>query len=630
MKQKFANALSLALIVAMLLTSVALADNVINDVVAGGNDTITSGGSTVINYQIKNTNAQNSTDPQNSCNAADSTPATVTVNTPAGVTVDTSGAPGNQATLVFTSCETNKSATFSSSTPGDYTITVSVTDTGAGTYNTNPATFTLHVLAPAKTTPTITWANPADITYGTALGAAQLNATASVAGTFTYTPAADTVLNAGNGQTLHVDFVPDDTSLYNNASKNVTINVLKADPGCNISGYSGVYDGNAHGASGSCSGEGTLDLGASFTDVPGGVANWSYTGDSNYNGASGSVEIDITQAPSMVTITCPASVVYNAAAQTPCSAKASGAGMDDVTLSVSYSNNTNAGMATASASWDGDANHTGNSATKDFTIEQADATCAVSGYSGVYDTAFHGATGSCSGIGGENAGTLDLGASFKDVPGGTANWSFTGNGNYKNQTGSVAIEITKADATCSISGYTGVFDGAPHGATGSCSGIGGENAGSLNLGDTFTMPPGGTANWTFTGNGNYKDQSGSVAISIAAWTLNGFYAPVDMNGVYNTVKAGSTVPLKFEIFAGSTELTATSAVSSLNAARVSCTPGTEDAIELTATGGTSLRYDTTSGQFIYNWKTPTGAGLCYKVTMTTADGSSLVAFFKTK
>ena len=48
-----------------------------------------------------------------------------------------------------------------------------------------------------KATPTITWSTPADITYGTALSATQLNATASVPGTFVYTPAAGTVLNAG-------------------------------------------------------------------------------------------------------------------------------------------------------------------------------------------------------------------------------------------------------------------------------------------------------------------------------------------------------------------------------------------------------------------------------------------------
>src|SRR5262249_24614270 len=45
-----------------------------------------------------------------------------------------------------------------------------------------------------KVTPAITWNNPANITYGTKLTGMQLNATASVAGTFSYSPAAGTVL----------------------------------------------------------------------------------------------------------------------------------------------------------------------------------------------------------------------------------------------------------------------------------------------------------------------------------------------------------------------------------------------------------------------------------------------------
>src|SRR5439155_9874070 len=75
----------------------------------------------------------------------------------------------------------------------------------------------------------ITWISPADITYGTALDATQLNATASVPGSFVYSPAAGTVLNGGS-QTLHVDFAPTDTANYNPASKDVAINVLKATP----------------------------------------------------------------------------------------------------------------------------------------------------------------------------------------------------------------------------------------------------------------------------------------------------------------------------------------------------------------------------------------------------------------
>jgi Glucodextranase, domain B len=131
-----------------------------------------------------------------------------------------------------------------------------------------------------------------------------------------------------------------------------------------------------------------------------------------------------------------------------------------------------------------------------------------------------------------------------------------------------------------------------------------------------------------------NSNSDSHTYNVNPWTLRGFYAPVDMgSSVVNTVKGGSTVPLKFEIFAGSNELTDTADVTSLAAKLVPCTNFGGDAldeIEVLATGGTSLRYDTTAGQFIYNWKTPTGAGKCYVVTMTTDDGSSLSAQFKTK
>lgn len=118
---------------------------------------------------------------------------------------------------------------------------------------------------------------------------------------------------------------------------------------------------------------------------------------------------------------------------------------------------------------------------------------------------------------------------------------------------------------------------------------------------------------------------------IKAWTLKGFYQPVDMGGVLNTVKGGSTVPAKFEIFAGHQEVTDLTAVSSLKSAQIQCSLlELQDAIEATATGSTSLRYDSVAGQFVYNWKTPIGAGTCYKLTMTAKDGSSISANFKLK
>src|SRR5438093_12731169 len=93
-----------------------------------------------------------------------------------------------------------------------------------------------------KATPVITWSNPADITYLTALSPTQLNATASVAGSFVYSPPAGTMLDVGNNQTLHVDFSPTDTANYNSASKNVAINVLKATPAITWSNPADITD----------------------------------------------------------------------------------------------------------------------------------------------------------------------------------------------------------------------------------------------------------------------------------------------------------------------------------------------------------------------------------------------------
>ncbi len=161
-------------------------------------------------------------------------------------------------------------------------------------------------------------------------------------------------------------------------------------------------------------------------------------------------------------------------------------------------------------------------------ITKADATVNVTGYAGVYDGAAHGATGSATGIGGNPLSGLTLGATFTNVPGGTAHWTFTdATGNYNNASGDVAIAITKADATVTVTGYTGVYDAAAHGATGSAKGVGGNALAGLDLGDKFTGVPGGTAHWRFIDpTGNYNNTSGDVSIVIGAWSVKGFYQPV--------------------------------------------------------------------------------------------------------
>jgi gliding motility-associated-like protein len=104
-------------------------------------------------------------------------------------------------------------------------LTVTFTPTDGANYNTKTQTVKINV---GKLTPDLTWAAPTAITYGTALGDTQLYATSSIPGTYTYLPAAGTVLHAGNGQRLTVTFTPKDAVNYNSKTIYTTINVNKA------------------------------------------------------------------------------------------------------------------------------------------------------------------------------------------------------------------------------------------------------------------------------------------------------------------------------------------------------------------------------------------------------------------
>ncbi len=110
---------------------------------------------------------------------------------------------------------------------GSHTLSVTFNPTDSTNYKSVTANTTL-VVTPAM--PTINWAGPASIIYGTALGAAQLDATSSVPGAFAYSPAAGTILLAGNAQTLSVTFTPSDTTDYTTAIATATINVAQATP----------------------------------------------------------------------------------------------------------------------------------------------------------------------------------------------------------------------------------------------------------------------------------------------------------------------------------------------------------------------------------------------------------------
>src|SRR6185369_5585540 len=91
-----------------------------------------------------------------------------------------------------------------------------------------------------------------------------------------------------------------------------------------------------------------------------------------------SAGVVIGKAPSTTTINCPASVTYTGSAQTPCTATATGTGGLNASVTVVYGNNTNAGTATADATYAGDATHNGSAATQvTFTIDKASSSTTI-------------------------------------------------------------------------------------------------------------------------------------------------------------------------------------------------------------------------------------------------------------
>jgi Flp pilus assembly CpaE family ATPase len=105
---------------------------------------------------------------------------------------------------------------------------LSVAFTPADTASYSPAKTDVQVTV-ASATPTLEWPAPAPITCGVPLGADQLNATASVPGTFVYKPASGEALTAGR-HTLSVTFTPADTASYTTAQAKVTLVVVAATP----------------------------------------------------------------------------------------------------------------------------------------------------------------------------------------------------------------------------------------------------------------------------------------------------------------------------------------------------------------------------------------------------------------
>ena len=279
----------------------------------------------------------------------------------------------------------------------------------AGSVDSGNAIVTVNRLIPS-----LTWA-PSAVTFGTALSAAQLNATASVPGSFTYSPPSGTVLSAG-AQTLSVTFTPTDTTNYAGASASVTLTVTKAAATVALGSLSATYDGSAKAASATTTpagltvnftydGSATMPISAASYAVVGSISSTNYQG-------SASGALVIAKAAQTITFGALAPKNYGAGtfslgATATSRLTVSYASSNPAVATVSGSTVTIVGVGTTTitASQAGSSNYNAASnVTQTLTVVDAQATQAVlvAGYIAggtVTLTQTLTYTGSCSGLG---------------------------------------------------------------------------------------------------------------------------------------------------------------------------------------------------------------------------------------
>ncbi len=113
------------------------------------------------------------------------------------------------------------------------------------------------------------------------------------------------------------------------------------------------------------------------------------------------------------------------------------------------------------------------------------------------------------------------------------------------------------------------------------------------------------------------------------YAFNGFFRPVDNLPVYNVVKAGSAVPVKFSL--GGYQGMLVLAPGFPGSMVIPQDPTAQvDLVEITLTAGqSSLSYDATTDQYVYVWKTDKAwAGTCRQLVVLLRDGTVVRANFK--
>ena len=319
-----------------------------------------------------------------------------------------------------------------------------------------------------------------------------------------------------------------------------TLTITKANPTVSVTGGSFVYDGSPKAATGFAYGNGGVGdvqspavtfsyvgIGATTygptatapTNAGTYTATASFAGNTNYNAAGSSASLTITKATSSTQVNCPASVGYNGLPQTPCTVAVTGAGGLSLTPPATYTNNINAGTATASYTFTGDTNHDGSADSKSFTIGQATSTTAITcPVSVIYDgSAQTPCTVAVTGAGGLSLTPTPTYANNTNAGTASASYTFTGDANHSGSTDSKNFSIVKATSTTAITCPASVtFDGS---AQTPCT-VAVTGSGGLSLTPTPTYSNNtnvgtATASYTFAGDANHDGSSDSKNFAIA-------------------------------------------------------------------------------------------------------------------
>ena len=413
---------------------------------------------------------------------------------------------------------------------GTYVAVATFDGGGNYAYATGTATVTIQKAAAA-----LVWSQPAGVVFGTPLGAGQLNATASVPGSFSYSPAAGAVLNAGAAQALTATFTPADAANYSGGTVSTTIDVSKAAATVTVIGGTFTYDGQPHGASGFVTGVGDAPLGTpTFTyngaaqpPVTVGIYEvvGSFAGNANYEPASATAAIAVLQATVILGWDVPQPIVYGTPlGDAQLNATANVPGTFTYSPAAGTVLNAGAGQVLTATFAPADPNYSADGIANTL-IDVTKATPVLSWaqpagivHGTPLGAAQLNATASVPGTFTYSpaAGTvLNAGASQTL----TATFTPADAANYSGGAVTATIDVSKAAATVTAAGGTFTFDGQPHPATGSVTGLNGASLGT----PSFTYngsaePPVNAGSYAviarFAGDANHEPASATATITI--------------------------------------------------------------------------------------------------------------------